>query len=176
MAYGSSHARGQIGTCNFQPMLQLQQHGFQAVFATQTTVHCNTGSLTHWAKPGTKPKSSWIIVRFVTAELPWEHRLLHFNLVFCYLALYTQIILNHSVGFIYSFLISLVSFYFLTEYHLGWLRLAKKCKQFCKYYKCTWKECKCYNLGYSVIHSSTTSSLWKLSVYINFFLLWAINY
>ena len=28
----------------------------------------NTGSLTHWAWPGMEPKSSWILVRFVTAE------------------------------------------------------------------------------------------------------------
>ena len=27
--------------------------------------HSNAGSLTHWATPGIKPKSSWIVVRFV---------------------------------------------------------------------------------------------------------------
>ena len=31
--------------------------------------HRNTGSLTHWARPGTKPESSWILVGFIAAEL-----------------------------------------------------------------------------------------------------------
>ena len=30
-----------------------------------TTAHGNAGSLTHWARPGIKPASSWILVRFV---------------------------------------------------------------------------------------------------------------
>ena len=38
--------------------------------ATYTTAHSNAGSLTHWARPGIKPESSWILVRFVTTE-PW---------------------------------------------------------------------------------------------------------
>jgi len=37
-----------------------------------TTAHSNTGSLTHWARPGIKSVSSWILVRFVTTELWWE--------------------------------------------------------------------------------------------------------
>ena len=28
--------------------------------------------LTHWVRPGIKPASSWILVRFTTAELQWE--------------------------------------------------------------------------------------------------------
>ena len=35
---------------------------------TYTTVHGNTGSPTHWARPGVKPASSWILVRFISAE------------------------------------------------------------------------------------------------------------
>ena len=47
--YGNSHTRGQIG----------------AVAATyNTTAHGNAESLTHWARPGIKPQSSWILVRF----------------------------------------------------------------------------------------------------------------
>ena len=38
---------------------------------TYTTAHCNTGSLTHWARPGIEPSSSWIQVRFISAE-PWQ--------------------------------------------------------------------------------------------------------
>ena len=37
---------------------------------TYTTAHGNTGSLTHWARPGTKPVSSWILVRSTYTE-PW---------------------------------------------------------------------------------------------------------
>ena len=33
--------------------------------ATCTTAQGNTGSLTHWARPGTKPATSWFLVGFV---------------------------------------------------------------------------------------------------------------
>ena len=33
-----------------------------------TTAHNNAESLTHWARPRIEPSSSWILVRFVTAE------------------------------------------------------------------------------------------------------------
>ena len=49
---GSSQARGRIK-------------------AAATGLHCshsNARSLTHWAKPGIEPTSSWILVEFVTAE------------------------------------------------------------------------------------------------------------
>ena len=36
------------------------------------TAHTNARSLTHWARPGIKPASSWLLVRFVTAEPQWE--------------------------------------------------------------------------------------------------------
>ena len=39
---------------------------------TYTTAHGNTGSLTHWVRPGIRPASSWTLVGFVTAELQWE--------------------------------------------------------------------------------------------------------
>ena len=42
---------------------------------TYTISHSNDGSLTHWAGPGIKPGSSWILVRFLTSEPRWE--LLH---------------------------------------------------------------------------------------------------
>ena len=31
-----------------------------------------TGSLIYWVRPGIKPASSWMLVRFITAELQWE--------------------------------------------------------------------------------------------------------
>ena len=35
-----------------------------------TTVPSNTRSLTHWARPGIEPASSWLLVSFVSTE-PW---------------------------------------------------------------------------------------------------------
>ena len=33
--------------------------------ATYATAHGNAGSLTHWARPGIKPATSWFLVRFI---------------------------------------------------------------------------------------------------------------
>ena len=42
---------------------------------TYTTAHSNAGSLTHWARPGIEPTSSWMLVGFVncwaTVGTPW---------------------------------------------------------------------------------------------------------
>ena len=48
------------------------QLGVQAASLTYTTAHTNSGSLTHWARPGIKPASSWILVGFVSAAPQWE--------------------------------------------------------------------------------------------------------
>ena len=53
-------------------MSQPQQCQIWAASATYTTAHGNTGSLTHWARPGTKPASLLILVRFITPEPQWE--------------------------------------------------------------------------------------------------------
>ena len=37
-----------------------------------TSNFCNTWSLTHWVRRGIEPASSWILVRFITAEPQWE--------------------------------------------------------------------------------------------------------
>ena len=39
---------------------------------THTTAHGNAGSLTHWARPGNGPTSSWMLVGFVTTESQLE--------------------------------------------------------------------------------------------------------
>ena len=44
---------------------QPKQLGIRAMSATYTMAHGHTRSLTHWAKPGIKPASSWILVRFI---------------------------------------------------------------------------------------------------------------
>ena len=51
-AYGSSQVRDQI----------------RATVASLCHSHSHTGSLTHWARPGIKSESSWILVGFITAE------------------------------------------------------------------------------------------------------------
>ena len=37
-----------------------------------TTVYGNTGSLTHWERPGIEPMSSWMLVRLISTEPWWE--------------------------------------------------------------------------------------------------------
>ena len=37
-----------------------------------TTAHGNAEYLTHWARPGIEPASSWILVEFITNEPQWE--------------------------------------------------------------------------------------------------------
>ena len=61
----------------FESALQLsasqpQQCGIWAASATYTTAQANAGYLTYWARPGIKPKFSWILVEFVTTEPQWE--------------------------------------------------------------------------------------------------------
>ena len=42
--------------------------GIRAAFATYTTAHSSTRSLTHWTRPGVKSMFSWILVGFMTTE------------------------------------------------------------------------------------------------------------
>ena len=42
-----------------------RQCRIRAASATSTTAHSNTGSLTHWVRPGIEPATSWFLVRFV---------------------------------------------------------------------------------------------------------------
>ena len=46
--------------------------GIWAASATYATAHSNVRSLNRWARPGIKPVSLWILVRFVFAEPQWE--------------------------------------------------------------------------------------------------------
>ena len=48
-------------SCTCWPAPQPQQCGSQATSVTYTTAHGNGGSLTHWARLGIKPASSWIL-------------------------------------------------------------------------------------------------------------------
>ena len=49
-----------------------RQRQIQTTSAIYTTTHGTAGSLTHWERPGIEPKSSWILVWFVTTEPHWE--------------------------------------------------------------------------------------------------------
>ena len=50
-------------SCQPTPQPQPQQCKIQAESSTYTTGHGNAGSLTHWARPGIEPASSWILVK-----------------------------------------------------------------------------------------------------------------
>ena len=66
-AYEGSLARDQIaGLHHSHPTPQPQQREIWAASVTYTTAYSNAGSLTHWARPGIKPASSWILFVFVS--------------------------------------------------------------------------------------------------------------
>ena len=71
MAYGSSQARGWIGAITTSLCHSQQQHQFWATSVTYTKAHDNARCLTHWTRPGIKPASLWLLVRFVSTE-PWQ--------------------------------------------------------------------------------------------------------
>ena len=75
--YGSAQARGWIGAVA-APLAYTTATAMPSV--TYTESHSNVGSLTHWVGPGIKPASSWILLRFVTAEP--QRELLHFLLIY----------------------------------------------------------------------------------------------
>ena len=52
-------------------MPEPQQCQIRTASATCTTADSNTGSLTHWARPGIKPATSRFLVGFVSTE-PWR--------------------------------------------------------------------------------------------------------
>ena len=58
----------QLITCNScsHSLLKKKKFFFHwSESVTYTTVHGNTGSITHWARPGIELESSWILVGFV---------------------------------------------------------------------------------------------------------------
>ena len=59
-------------------MPEPQQRQIWASASTYTTAHSNTGSLTHWVKPGIEPTTSWFLVGFISAAPQWELSLFFF--------------------------------------------------------------------------------------------------
>ena len=55
-------------SCSSWPTPQPQQRRIQAISASYTTAQGNARYLTHWARPGIEPASSWILVGFVASE------------------------------------------------------------------------------------------------------------
>ena len=56
---------GSSWNCSCQSMPQSQQCQTWATSATYTKGHPYAGSLTHWARSGIKPSTSWALVEFV---------------------------------------------------------------------------------------------------------------
>ena len=50
-------------SCSCQPT--PHPHRIPAASATYTTAHSNTRPLTHWARLGIEPTSSWMLIRFI---------------------------------------------------------------------------------------------------------------
>ena len=59
------------GPFNCKPTPQPQQHQIRATSMTYSTAHGNTGSLTHWCRPGIKPVTSRTLWQFLN---PLSHK------------------------------------------------------------------------------------------------------
>ena len=71
VAYGGSQARGSNWSYSCWPTPQPQQRHIWATSVTYTIAHSNAGFQTYWVRPGIKPVSSWMLVRFVSTK-PWQ--------------------------------------------------------------------------------------------------------
>ena len=99
-------------------MPQPQQCRIWAVSVTYTTAHGNAESLTHWAKPGIEPLSSWILVGFLNC---WATKGTPRYLYFFKAAWCSIIFTYHTLSFIrwwtyrYIYILYIVSQH-ITEY------------------------------------------------------------
>ena len=83
---------GSNRSCSCQPTPQpqpQQPHQIPAGSVTHTEAQSNTRVLTHWKRPGIEPASSWILVRFITAEPQQELQKpifmsVHYSLLTCF--------------------------------------------------------------------------------------------
>ena len=69
--YGGSQAKGRIRATAAR-LHHSHSSQFQATSVTYTTAHGNARFLTHWARPGIKYASLWILVRFISDAPQWE--------------------------------------------------------------------------------------------------------
>ena len=56
------------------PTPEPRQCQIWAVSATYARAYSNAGSLTHWARPGMEPATSWFLIRFISSA-PWRELL-----------------------------------------------------------------------------------------------------
>ena len=74
-AYESSQARGWLRAAAAS---LCHSHSNATSEPPPIPMDGNTQPLTHWARPGIKPASLWILVRFITAQPQWELPKIHF--------------------------------------------------------------------------------------------------
>ena len=75
-AYGSSQARGQIGAAGASLRHSHSNTGSEPHLVLRLQLMAMPDPLTHCTRPAMEPTSSWILVRFITAE-PQQELLLH---------------------------------------------------------------------------------------------------
>ena len=71
VAYRGSQERGWIRP-TAAGLYQPQPRRIWASSSTYTIAPSNAESLTHWARPGIEPSTSWLLVRFTSAVSQWE--------------------------------------------------------------------------------------------------------
>ena len=71
-AYGSSQARGWIWATAAGPYHSHSNTRSEPHLQHTHTAHSNARSLIHLERPGITTTSSWILVRFISAEPQWE--------------------------------------------------------------------------------------------------------
>ena len=92
---GSSQARGQIEVV--AGLRQSQQHWIWAISATYAVDYGNAESLTHWARPGIEPASSWTLVRFSTHWAITRTPISYYSCVIYLLPVFSSLLLSPSL-------------------------------------------------------------------------------
>ena len=71
-------------SCSCRPTPQPQEHQIQAAPATYATAWGNTGSWTHWARPGIEPEFSWTLCQVLNplSHSRSSHTSTHFLILF----------------------------------------------------------------------------------------------
>ena len=65
VAYGGSQARGRIGAAAAGPRQSHSNTRSEPRLQPTPQLMAMPDPLTHWARPGTEPTTSWVLVRFV---------------------------------------------------------------------------------------------------------------
>ena len=90
-AFGSQ-PRGQIGAATGLHHSHSNAKSEPCLWPTYTTAHDNTRSLTHWAKPGIEPATSWFLVRFISTTPRQE-----LSSCLFYEYMYSKIVIKKSI-------------------------------------------------------------------------------